>query len=121
MRGIVTTNELIAASEQPSVLDDLRRRLKLGIVVYNEMPMMNVDYKLGYLNGLTAAVVAIDNLPEPSPTLAGHLQRILADVDEATLAKALKAIKPAPYLNELVDILVVSVEFAPLDPERHAR
>jgi hypothetical protein len=54
-------------------------------------------------------------------SLAAQLRPILAgDVDEATLATALVAIKPAVYIDALIDRLIDRLEVEPMAPERSA-
>jgi hypothetical protein len=51
--------------------------------------------------------------------LDAQLRTILVgDVDEATLATALVAIKPAVYVDALIDCLIDRLEVAPMAPER---
>jgi hypothetical protein len=60
--------------------------------------------------------VTVDDL-SPAP-LASQLRTILVDVDEAKLATALVAIKPAVYVDALIDCLIDRLEVEPMAPER---
>jgi hypothetical protein len=51
-------------------------------------------------------------------SLAAQLRPVLACVDEATLATALVAIKPAAYIDALIDCIIDALEIAPMAPER---
>jgi hypothetical protein len=60
--------------------------------------------------------VTVDDL-SPAP-LDAQLRPILVGVDEATLAATLVAIKPAVYMDALIDCLIGRLEVAPMAPER---